>query len=222
MTDDRKVSVTDKRRSSRPEPAPGEAVPSGGQTVFEPPSGKTSPSAGSTGGEKDVPSGGRLDEDAPAAAGSPDAPAKAEHDFLADLQRVQADFDNYRKRMMRQQTQMAEQASARLVERLLPVLDNFDAAISHGEGGSGVEMAYNELRRVLEDEGLKEIDALDKPFDPRVHEAFEAREDDSVSEPVVVKVLRPGYQIKERVVRPAMVSVARPADTASSDDAAEG
>jgi molecular chaperone GrpE len=104
-------------------------------------------------------------------------------DYLEDLRRVQADFDNYRKRVLREQTQLAARASARLIERLLPVLDNFEAAISHGEGGDGVELVYKELRRVLEEEGLEEIPAEGQPFDPRLHEAFQAVEDDSVDEP---------------------------------------
>ena len=136
-------------------------------------------------------------------------------DYLDDLRRVQADFDNYRKRMLREQTQLAQRASARLVERLLPVLDNFESAIDHGEGGNGVELVYKELRRVLEEEGLTEIPAEGEPFDPRVHEAFEAVEDEAVSEPTVRSVLRRGYTLKEQVLRPSMVSVARPPDAAA-------
>lgn len=155
--------------------------------------------------------------------------AEKRPDYLEDLRRVQADFDNYRKRVLREQTQLAARASARLIERLLPVLDNFEAAISHGEGGDGVELVYKELRRVLEEEGLEEIPAEGRPFDPRLHEAFQAVEDDSVDEPTVRSVMRRGYTLKGQVVRASMVSVARPPDEApaSSDDsddrdAAEG
>ncbi len=139
---------------------------------------------------------------------------------------MQADFDNYRKRMLREQTQLAQRASARLIERLLPILDNFESAIAHGEGGAGVELVYKELKRVLEEEGLEEIAAEGQPFDPRMHEAFEAVEDDSVSEPTVRGVLRRGYAVKGQVLRAPMVSVARPPENepdaaAASDENAE-
>ena len=144
--------------------------------------------------------------------------AEKRPDYLEDLRRVQADFDNYRKRVLREQTQLASRASARLIERLLPVLDNFEAAISHGEGGNGVELVYKELRRVLEEEGLEEIPAEGEPFDPRLHEAFQAVEDDGVDEPVVRSVLRRGYVLKGQVLRASMVSVARPPDGAAQED----
>ena len=150
-------------------------------------------------------------------------------DYLEDLRRVQADFDNYRKRMLREQTQLAQRASARMIERLLPILDNLESAISHGEGGAGVELVHKELRRMLQEEGLEEIAAEGQPFDPRMHEAFEAVEDDGVAEPTVRSVLRRGYAFKGQVLRAPMVSVARPPekepDAAAEDaepDAAEG
>ncbi|MDQ4095456.1 MAG: nucleotide exchange factor GrpE [Actinomycetota bacterium] len=139
-------------------------------------------------------------------------------DYLEDLRRVQADFDNYRKRVLREQTQLASRASARLVERLLPVLDNFEAAISHGEAGNGVELVYKELRRVLEEEGLEEIPAEGQSFDPHLHEAFQAVEDEDVAEPTVRSVLRRGYTLKGQVLRASMVSVARPPDVAAQRD----
>lgn len=148
-----------------------------------------------------------------------------EINYLEDLRRVQAEFDNYRKRMLREQTQFAQRASARLIESLLPILDNFESAISHGEGGSGVELVYRELKKLLEDEGLEEIQAEGTPFDPMKHEAFEAVADDSVDEPTVRSVLRRGYAFKGQVMRPSMVSVARPpesTDEAAEKDVAEG
>lgn len=139
-------------------------------------------------------------------------------DYLDDLRRVQADFDNYRKRVLREQTHLASRASARLVEKMLPVLDNFEAAIAHGEGGNGVELVYKELRRVLGEEGLEEIPAEGQPFDPRLHEAFQAVEDAAVGEPTVRSVLRRGYQLNGQVLRASMVSVARPPDEAPIQD----
>lgn len=150
---------------------------------------------------------------------------QVEINYLEDLRRVQAEFDNYRKRMLREQTQFAQRASARLIGSLLPILDNFESAISHGEGGSGVELVYRELKKLLEDEGLEEIEAEGTPFDPMMHEAFEAVADDSVDEPTVRSVLRRGYAFKGQVMRPSMVSVARPpesTDEAAEKDVAEG
>ena len=152
---------------------------------------------------------------------SPDLIEAESEDYLEDLRRVQADFENYRKRMLREQTQLAQRASARLVERLLPILDNFESAISHGEGGAGVELVYRELKKLLEDEGLQEIDAEGRAFDPTEHEAFEAIEDPSVEHPTVRSVLRRGYTLKGQVLRPSMVSVARPPDEEDSEQTDE-
>ncbi|MBA2311394.1 MAG: nucleotide exchange factor GrpE [Actinobacteria bacterium] len=145
----------------------------------------------------------------------------AEPDYLDDLRRLQADFDNYRKRVARDQMAVATRASGRLIEKILPALDNFEAALAHGEGGPGIEMVYKQLRATLEEEGVKEIPAQDVRFDPNVHEAFEAFEDESVDEPMSARVLRRGYMIHDRVLRPAMVSVARPIE-APEPDIAEG
>jgi molecular chaperone GrpE len=143
----------------------------------------------------------------------------AERDYLDDLRRVQAEFDNYRKRMMKQQAELAERATVRLVERLLPVLDNFERAISHGEGGDGVALVFKELKGALEAEGVEEIPSEGVPFDPRVHEAVESHEDEDVEEPISQSVYRRGYRMKDHIIRPAMVVVARPLDAATGDAA---
>ena len=144
-------------------------------------------------------------------------------DYLDDLRRLQADFENYRKRMLREQTALAQRASARLVEKLLPILDNLEAAVSHGEGGPGVDLVLKELKKTLADEGLSEIEADRAPFDPMLHEAFEAVEDETVDAPTCIRVLRRGYRLKDKVIRPAMVVVAHPKERSSEpDEAAEG
>jgi molecular chaperone GrpE len=135
-----------------------------------------------------------------------------EADYLADLRRLQADFENYRKRMLREQTALAERANARLIERLLPVVDNFERVIAHGEGGPGVELVFKELKSVLTSEGLEEIPAEGEPFDPNVHEAVEATEATGIDGPVCTKVYRTGYRLRSKVLRPAMVAVSRPAE----------
>jgi molecular chaperone GrpE len=140
-----------------------------------------------------------------------------EHDYLDDLRRVQAEFDNYRKRMMKQQAELTERATVRLVERLLPILDNFERAIAHGEGGEGVALVFKELKGALEAEGVEEISAEGVPFDPRVHEAVESHEDEDIEVPTSERVYRRGYRLKGHVIRPAMVVVARPLDAAPGE-----
>ncbi len=123
-------------------------------------------------------------------------------DYLEQLRRVTADFDNYRKRIIKQQTEHLERAAEGLVEKLLAVLDTFDLALAHGEG---FEQVYATLVGVLEKEGLERIDPLDQPFDP--NEADAVAHEDADDGPVVADVLRPGYRWKGRVLRPAMVKV---------------
>jgi len=157
--------------------------------------------------------------------------ALAERDeYLDALRRLQAEFDNYRKRVVRQQTDLLERASQALVERLLPVLDAFDLAVAHSRANVDGDEAANTLvriesllRDVLAKEGLERIDAAGVDFDPTVHDAV-ARvtslpEDDTDDEPtddapddtagrhVVDEVMRAGYRLKGRVLRPAMVRV---------------
>ncbi|HEY2959956.1 MAG TPA: nucleotide exchange factor GrpE [Actinomycetota bacterium] len=136
--------------------------------------------------------------------------------YLDDLRRLQADFDNYRKRMLREQTVRVAAASQALVTRLLPVLDNFELAISHAEQSrdfdrmlKGVEMVFGELREVLRNEGLSDIEAEGKPFDPSCHEAVVAVEEEGSEPGTVVDVVRAGYEFQGKVLRPAMVKVAK-------------
>ena len=143
------------------------------------------------------------------------ARAEAES-HLDDLRRLQADFDNYRKRMLREQTARVASASQGLVARLLPVLDNFELAVSHAEQSrdfdrmlKGVEMVFGELREVLQGEGLVKIEAEGKPFDPERHEAVVAVEQEGAEPGTVVDVVRTGYELRGKVLRPAMVKVAK-------------
>ncbi len=136
-------------------------------------------------------------------------------DYLDDLRRLQAEFDNYRKRVLREQSLVGTRATSRLLEKLLPVLDNFERAIEHGAGDAGLELILKDLKRILEDEGLQEIAAAEQRVDPQVHEAVESLEDPDVSETVVKRVYRKGYRLGDKVLRPAMVVVARPAEEGS-------
>ena len=145
------------------------------------------------------------------------AKARAEAEsYLDDLRRLQADFDNYRKRTLREQTARAASASQALVTRLLPVLDNFELAVSAAEQSrdfdrmlKGVEMVFGELRLALEGEGLVKIEAECKPFDPERHEAVIAVEEEDTEPGMVVDIVRAGYELRGKVLRPAMVKVAK-------------
>jgi molecular chaperone GrpE len=137
-------------------------------------------------------------------------------EHLDTLRRVQAEFENYRKRVIKEQTALVDRATSGLVEQLLPVLDSFELALKNlDSAGSddiesvrkGVELVYAELLGVLEKAGLSRIEAEGKPFDPNVHEAV--MQEDGDGEPVVTDVLRTGYTLKGRVLRPAMVKVTR-------------
>ena len=156
----------------------------------------------------------RVEEDAIA---SELARARAEAEsYLDDLRRLQADFDNYRKRTLREQTARTASASQALVARLLPVLDNFELAVSAAEQSrdfdrmlKGVEMVLGALREVLEGEGLVKIEAEGKPFDPERHEAVIAVEQEDTEPGTIVDIVRAGYELGGKVLRPAMVKVAK-------------
>jgi molecular chaperone GrpE len=135
---------------------------------------------------------------------------KEREEYLALSRQLQADFENYKKRMLKQQTEHVERAAGVLVEKLLPVLDNFDLALAHGE--TGVDAVYRSLMNVLEGEGLEKLDPVGKPFDPNEHEAVvhePAGDGDPGGDagPSVTEVLRPGYRWKGRLLRAAMVKV---------------
>ena len=150
-------------------------------------------------------------------------------EYLDSLRRLQAEFENYKKRVAKQQTDQVARAAVSLVEKLLPVLDTLDLATEHlgdaeSADGRALMAASSQLRDVLTKEGLERIDPLGEEFDPNAHEAVGhlPAEDDrpravptvrrrrrgrSSGEPVVAQVMRPGYRWRGTVVRPAMVMV---------------
>jgi len=149
----------------------------------------------------------------PAGPADPIAVLTAERDeYLAALQRNQADFENYRKRIARLQDEQSARASGDLVTKLLPVLDTLDLAQAHqGESADSEDAkALNAARTMLLDllakEGLERVDAAEVPFDPAVHDAVAKAEGDD-PEVVIDEVLRSGYRWKGQVLRPAMVRV---------------
>jgi molecular chaperone GrpE len=134
-------------------------------------------------------------------------------EYLDHLRRLQAEFDNFRKRTLKQQSHAVELAAQPVVARLLEVLDDFDLALMSAEQApdfekfrKGVELVYAKLRDALRAEGLERMQAEGKPFDPEQHEAL-MQTGDGEGELTVADVLRPGYTLKGRVIRPAGVRV---------------
>ena len=128
-----------------------------------------------------------------------------ERDEFKDIAlRVQADFENYRKRAATQMNDELDRAVGKLVEQLLPVLDACEAAVAHGV--EGVEQVWSSLIGALQKQGLEALDLAGKPFDPSLADAVMHEEGDG-SESVVLEVLRTGYLWKGRVLRAAMVKV---------------
>ena len=140
--------------------------------------------------------------------------AEREHEkVMDDLRRVAADFDNYRKRVAREQAQLYARAGERLAAKLLPVLDDLeralDAAEHHEEAKvlEGVRMTKDALAGVLGSEGVEEIEADGSPFDPHVHEALLAQPVEGVEPGHVIQVIQRGYRMGDVVLRPARVVV---------------
>jgi molecular chaperone GrpE len=132
--------------------------------------------------------------------------------YLGDLKRVAADFDNYRKRVAREREALVTRAHAGLVEAILPVLDDLGRALEaaglHEEAKleDGVRLVHRQLSEVLAKEGLQEI-SIDSPFDPHVHEALAAIPSEA-EEGTILEVVQRGYLLGDRVLRPARVVVA--------------
>ena len=134
------------------------------------------------------------------------------------LVRTAADFDNYKKRAARERQDAVKYANESLVEKLIPVMDTFEMARAAAGGAqagemqsfqAGVNMIYQQLKRVLNEAGVEEIDAANQAFDPNLHEAVSQQETAEVPEGRVVQQLRKGYKLRDRLVRPASVVVAK-------------
>ncbi len=139
---------------------------------------------------------------------------KTERDSLFDrLARLQAEFDNYRKRQWREQQDFRDYALAEALKSLLPTLDSFERALAHEGGGedfrAGVELIYRQLLDTLAKLGVTPVPAQGERFDPNVHEAVQMVETDEAKDNHVIEELQRGYKIRDRLLRPAMVRVAR-------------
>ncbi len=140
---------------------------------------------------------------------------KVERDMLYDrLARQQADFENQRKRLAKEQADYKEYALADAIKLLLPIVDSFDRAIQHAGGEdkdfrSGVELINRQLHDALTKLGVRPIPAQGEPFDPHLHQAVQMVDTDEAPDNHVVEELQRGYKLKDRLLRPAMVRVAR-------------
>ncbi|MER5349162.1 nucleotide exchange factor GrpE [Kitasatospora sp. NPDC002551] len=127
-----------------------------------------------------------------------------------DLQRLQAEYQNYRKRVERDRLTVREIAVSNILESLIPVLDDIGRARDHGEVTGGFKSVAESLETVVAKLGLQQFGKEGEPFDPTMHEALMHSYSSEVTEDTCVQILQPGYRIGERIIRPAMVAVAEP------------
>ncbi|WP_217557993.1 nucleotide exchange factor GrpE [Paenibacillus sp. GbtcB18] len=139
---------------------------------------------------------------------------KAAEDSQQRLLRAQADFDNFRRRTRQEKEEFAKYASLKLIEQMLPVIDNFDRALVSSRETQdfealtkGIEMVYRQLEQVMTQEGLTPIEAVGQPFNPEFHQAIMQVESDEHEEGIVVEEVQKGYMLKDKVIRPSMVKV---------------
>lgn len=128
--------------------------------------------------------------------------------------RVQADFDNFRRRSRQEKEEFAKYASMKLFEQLLPIVDNFERAMESSKESrdfdallKGLEMTFRQLDQLFEQEGLQPIPTVGEPFNPELHQAIMQVESDEYEEGIIVEEVQKGYKLKDRVVRPSMVKV---------------
>ena len=130
--------------------------------------------------------------------------------LTADLQRLQAEYANYRKRVDRDRAVAAEFSIAAVLAELLPVLDDLDRAVEHGELTGGFKAVADRITATVERLGLTKFADAPVAFNPEIHEALTHDVSKDVSEPTASKILQPGYKFKERIIRPARVAVTDP------------
>jgi molecular chaperone GrpE len=150
-----------------------------------------------------------------------EVPAETAPDLQAEVEkyrdqalRAAADLENYRKRMIREKEEAIRYANAGLIEKLLPILDNFELGLDAARGDAsakgivdGFSMVHRQLGDFLVSSGLQPIDAVGHPFDPKLHEALGHEADPSQDEGIVLKQLRRGYRLADRLIRPSSVIV---------------
>lgn len=153
--------------------------------------------------------------EAPAEDAAVDARLQALADeYQGRLLRVQADYDNFRRRTQKEKEELAQYATSKLITELLTVLDNFDRALNTAPAGAeveafskGVNMIFRQLDGVLKSEGLTVMEAVGQPFNPEYHQAIMQVESEEYEEGIVTEEVQKGYLLKDKVLRPAMVKV---------------
>ena len=137
-------------------------------------------------------------------------------DYLDNLQRLKAEFDNFRKRMLREQSEFLKFAAQGVIGELLPVIDNFERALDQEDHGDqfddykkGMKLVYGQLLEALAKEGLSMVEPVGQPFDPNLHEAVMQEESTEHPEGTVVRVLERVYVLQDRIIKHAKVSVAK-------------
>jgi len=154
---------------------------------------------------------------------------KADLETYKDLAlRARADLDNYRKRMAREK-EATRYANATFLERLIPILDNFEFGLQAAKSGSsdsavldGMTMVYKQLQDFLAGSGVETVDATGQKFDPNLHEAIAQEDHPEAEEGTVVRQIRKGYKLRDRLIRPANVVVAKGAPAPVSDSSSRG
>ncbi|RMF44086.1 MAG: nucleotide exchange factor GrpE [Anaerolineae bacterium] len=198
------------------EPAPEEETPSGDVASPEEETPQTASSEeGQAAPEEDeTPQESAPDELSALRLQLDEAQAQAQ-EYLDGWQRARADFANYKRRVERDREQMQRDATARVVQRYLPIVDDLERALQNrpaeGEGAAwaeGIELIYRKLLAALEADGVLPMEAEGQPFDPNLHEAIMQEESDDHESGYIIEVLQKGYLIGERVLRPALVKVA--------------
>ena len=140
-----------------------------------------------------------------------EAARREKEELFQRLQYLQADFENFRKRTARDTETILKFAHEALVARLLPVLDDFDAALAGvgGDSAKGLRMVYDNLVKALREAGLQEIPSEGQAFDPYVHDAVQRVPDPELEDGTVKEVVRKGYRLQDRILRPAQVVVVK-------------
>ncbi|MEV0239419.1 nucleotide exchange factor GrpE [Streptomyces sp. NPDC050674] len=191
------------------------------------PSGATSddaePKAATPSAEEEAAPAGDTGQDV-ALVAQLDQARSALNERTADLQRLQAEFQNYRRRVERDRIAVKEIAIANLLTELLPVLDDIGRAREHGELVGGFKSVAESLESTAAKMGLQQFGKEGEPFDPTIHEALMHSYAPDVTETTCVAILQPGYRIGERTIRPARVAVAEPqpgAQTVKADESAD-
>ncbi len=223
---DRKLQPDEQRPDAAPAPgeATSDAAEQGAPVAGAAPGEDANPTAATASAEQ--PAGGQAGG-APADQGADAQPAgdaqdplasalRERDEFLDLLRRERAEFENYRRRAMREQSEAMDRGAEQLVSRLLSVLDNFGYVLEAAKDSTdealakGAEMVYEELMTILRQAGLQVVPGVGEPFDPVHHEAvMQVEAAEPLDHPVVAEVLRTGYRFKDRLLRPASVSVAQ-------------